>query len=534
MPITEQEAIGRARERIGSVLKGKYRLDRVLGVGGMAAVYGATHLRNTNRVAVKLLHREVATEPDLRERFLREGYAANSVEHPGTVRIIDDDTAEDGAVFLVMELLEGETLDARWERKGGKLKPEEVVRLMHDLLDVLAAAHGKGIVHRDIKPENLFLTREHVLKVLDFGVARLLERSVSMTQSGGVLGTPAFMAPEQVLAKAREVDAQSDVWSVGATAFTLLSGRFVHEAETPEEMMVFTATRAAPSLATVAPQLPSALVRVVDRALKIDKRERWPTAKAMQAALDALGDAVSVGGAEPQATGADEPKERTPLKPPASGAAESPDDISTTTTAKRDASAPRLQEIRAAAADAAPSSSPPSAHQGTKIAPPQSTISGVTANTARAPAILLAMRRRKLRTIAALGGIATVAAGILVAVVGKHGPPQVDPVRAATSSPPETSPVSSGPPAPAPESLTPVPPSVAVEALPSKPRPVPAPVQAPPRWAPAPPPAAPVASAAATQAAPSPPSPSSPKSKCVPPFTVDPSTGMKKWKVECL
>jgi serine/threonine-protein kinase len=264
--MAEEDPSVRAQTRIGSILNAKYRLERVLGIGGMAAVFAATHTRNKNRVAVKVLHRELALDAGLRERFLREGYAANSVEHPGTVRILDDDIAEDGAVFLVMELLEGETLDARWERKGRRLDAAHVAHLLHQLLDVLALAHAKGIVHRDIKPENLFLTREGTLKVLDFGVARLLERAVSVTRSGGVIGTPAFMAPEQVLGKTKEVDAQSDLWSVGATAFTLLSGHYVHEAETAEEMMVFTASRPARPIGSVLPGVPPALAQVVDRA----------------------------------------------------------------------------------------------------------------------------------------------------------------------------------------------------------------------------------------------------------------------------
>ena len=199
----------RARARLGSVLRGKYRLDRVLGVGGMASVYEATHLRNANRVAVKVLHRELALDPGLRARFLREGYAANSVEHQGTVRILDDDISEDGAIFLVMELLDGETLEARWERTGRKLGVAEVLDLGCQLLDVLAAAHARGIVHRDLKPENLFLTREGRLKVLDFGVARLREGSPTRTRTGAVFGTPAFMPPEQALGRANEVDALS-------------------------------------------------------------------------------------------------------------------------------------------------------------------------------------------------------------------------------------------------------------------------------------------------------------------------------------
>jgi serine/threonine-protein kinase len=310
MATGDEERFVRARMRIGTVLMGKYRLDSVLGVGGMAAVFAATHLRNANRVAVKVLNTEFAMDSYLRERFLREGYAANRVAHPGTVRVIDDDVTEEGVVFLVMDLLDGETLDARWQRSGRQLDAPEVTQLMYQLLDVLCAAHAKGVVHRDIKPANLFLTRDRVLKVLDFGVARLVERSVVATQTGGVLGTPAYMAPEQVLGKHHDVDAQSDLWSVGATAFTLLAGRYVHEAETAEEMMVFTASRGAPPLGTVLADAPMNVAEVIDRALKIDKADRWLDAREMQRAVaraHRLDFGVAVSGGEP----ADESEEQT-------------------------------------------------------------------------------------------------------------------------------------------------------------------------------------------------------------------------------
>src|SRR5258708_25639311 len=125
------DVVERARSRLGTVLRGKYRLDRVLGVGGMASVFAATHLRNANRVAVKILHSELAIDPGLRARFLREGYAANSVEHSGTVRILDDDTDEEGAIFLVMGLLDGETLEARWLRAGRRLGAREVAPIRY-------------------------------------------------------------------------------------------------------------------------------------------------------------------------------------------------------------------------------------------------------------------------------------------------------------------------------------------------------------------------------------------------------------------
>src|SRR5262245_22960662 len=221
----------RAEARLGSVLRGKWRLDEVLGVGGMASVYAATH-RNQSRAAIKLVHPEIASEPEVTERFLREGYLANAVDHPGTAKVIDDDVSDDGSPFLVIELLEGETVEQRWERKGRRLPVYEVIAIADKLLDVLAVAHDKGIVHRDLKPENLFLTTSSDLKVLDFGIARMRELPAeghTRTRLGALLGTPAFMAPEQARGRWDEVDARTDIWAVGATLFTLLTGRFVHQ-----------------------------------------------------------------------------------------------------------------------------------------------------------------------------------------------------------------------------------------------------------------------------------------------------------------
>jgi serine/threonine protein kinase len=274
----------RAARRVGQTV-GKYRLEAVLGQGGMATVYRATH-RNGNKVAVKMLLTELSVEPELRARFLREGYLANKVDHPGVVRVLDDDVAKDGSVFLVMELLVGETLDALQARQG-TLQARRCLEVADDVLDVLAAAHDRGIVHRDLKPENLFLPRDGGVKVLDFGIARLLEAThgPTATRSGRALGTPAFMAPEQALGRKDLIDARTDLWGLGATLFTVVTGRFVHEAQTPETMVVLTATRQAPSLAAVSPGQPSALIEIVDRALQIDKSNRWSDARTMQAAV---------------------------------------------------------------------------------------------------------------------------------------------------------------------------------------------------------------------------------------------------------
>jgi serine/threonine protein kinase len=271
--------------RIGAVIKDKWRIEARLGTGGMATVYAATH-RNGNRVAIKMLNLDYSRDPSVRARFLREGYVANAVGHPGAVKVLDDDIAEDGCAFLVMELLEGESLEARRERVGGRLPMQEVFTVGDQLLDLLAAAHPKGIIHRDIKPENVFITHDGSVKLLDFGIARMRESSaVERTGTGLMLGTPDFMSPEQASGRSETIDARSDLWAVGATMFTLLSGQSVHVSQTLRDHLYATANVRARSLKHAAPDVARALVNVVDRALELDKERRWPDARAMQDAL---------------------------------------------------------------------------------------------------------------------------------------------------------------------------------------------------------------------------------------------------------
>ncbi len=277
----------RARQRVGATLKSKWRLESLVGVGGMAAVYSATHLNNGKKVAIKMLHAELSIDPEVRDRFLKEGRAANKVEHPGAVEVSDDDTTEDGAVFLVMELLDGETLAHRFERKARSLVIEEILLIADQVLDVLASAHERGIVHRDIKPDNIFLTRGGAVKLLDFGIARIREYSAqtSNTRSGSTMGTPAYMAPEQARARWDEVDARTDLWAVGATMFKLLTGRVVHVAETVNEQLLAAMTQPAPPIATLVPTAPIPVLQVVDKALAFNKEDRWANARSMQQAI---------------------------------------------------------------------------------------------------------------------------------------------------------------------------------------------------------------------------------------------------------
>jgi serine/threonine-protein kinase len=273
--------------RVGTTLLGKWHIDTLIGLGGMAAVFAATH-RNGLRGAVKIPWPSYSRDDEFRRRFLREGYIANRVNHPGAVRVLDDDMTTDGRAFLVMELLDGSPLHEIADANGGRLDPARVLLVSDRVLDVLAAAHDQGIVHRDIKPENLFLTSDGHVKVLDFGIARIDEQggtTLRATQSGAPMGTPGFMAPEQARGRWDLVGPQSDVWSVGATMFTLLSGAVVHDGETAAEIVSASFTKPARSMAAVMPDLPGPLVALVDRALALEPAARWPDVRAMQAAV---------------------------------------------------------------------------------------------------------------------------------------------------------------------------------------------------------------------------------------------------------
>lgn len=277
----------RLEQRVGTLLRHRYLVERLIGVGGMAAVYAGSH-RNGNHVAIKVLHPELALSKDMRERFLREGYAANRVAHPGAVRVLDDDVTEDDSVFLVMELLEGETFEQRIAARGGTVPPSEAIPIAIAVLDVLNAAHEKGIVHRDIKPENVFIDRHAAVKVLDFGIARLNDAGRQSTRTGALMGTPVYMAPEQARGEVKTVTGQTDIFAVGAMLFRALTGRYVHEAETAQMSIIHAATKPAPRLRDVIPTAPTELAEIVDRSLAFGQGERWKTAAAMATALRGL------------------------------------------------------------------------------------------------------------------------------------------------------------------------------------------------------------------------------------------------------
>lgn len=279
----------------GYVLVGRYRIDTILGRGGMGAVFSATQINTGLTVAIKVLHPEFSQRTDLVRRFAGEARAAASLRHPGIVRVIDFD--RDGALhFLVMEKLEGESLADRINR-AGPLPEALVAQLGADICDAVSAAHRctPRIVHRDLKPENVFLAtegrHEGVVKILDFGVAKLIDPDQqgpgSLTVSGVVAGTPCYMAPEQLLSS-RDVDERSDLYSIGVILFQALTKSLPHDASSLGELILKVHSEPAPPLVSVRPEVSPQLAAVVDRALARNRQERFQTADELRAALEAV------------------------------------------------------------------------------------------------------------------------------------------------------------------------------------------------------------------------------------------------------
>lgn len=270
-----------AARRLGQVVGGKWCLERLLGTGGMAAVYAA-RAPDGATAAIKMLHPEMTLKRDVRERFVREAYVGNKVQHPGAVRILEHGASE-GEAYLVMELLDGEPLGERVRRLGALPVPE-LLDYLDQVLDVLARAHEQGIIHRDIKPDNLFVGDDGRVKILDFGLARMLDDVPGefKTRTGLALGTLPYMAPEQALGKRGELDGRADLFALGATAFRILARRKVHEADSEAELLVAMATKPAPALASVAPDVPQEVCSIIDLSLAFSKDARYPDARTMQ------------------------------------------------------------------------------------------------------------------------------------------------------------------------------------------------------------------------------------------------------------
>jgi serine/threonine-protein kinase len=271
----------------GALLGGKYRVERTLGVGGMGAVYQALHTEIGRKCAVKVLNKDLADNPEFLARFRMEARAAAMIGHPGIVDVLDMGTSDDGAPFIVMEYLEGETLSARIKRLG-QLPPQSAVQIMEDVLDALAAAHGAGIVHRDLKPGNIFLTSRPVplTKILDFGISKFhaADDDVNLTRTGVTLGTPTYMAPEQARG-AKDVGPPSDLYAVGAILYKALTGQPPFVADSYNAMLAKVLTEIHRPAIELRPDMPVALSGVIDLLLAKLPTNRPADARAARVAL---------------------------------------------------------------------------------------------------------------------------------------------------------------------------------------------------------------------------------------------------------
>ncbi len=270
----------------GEIVGQKYRIARKIGEGGMGVVYEAEHTVTGRRCAVKVLERRGALPKEDVDRFLREAQASAKISHMNIVDVTDAGSEADGTPYIVMELLEGETLDQVIKRDG-VVQPGPLATMMSQLLDGLDAMHARGYVHRDLKPANIFLVAESSMgvrvKVLDFGIAKALAEE-SRTQSGYVIGTPAYMAPEQ-MRNARNATPRCDLWSVGIILYEALVGHRPFRGETFGLLAMISGPGKHVSLATVAPHIPRALSDFVDTLLSKDPAQRPASAAAVKARL---------------------------------------------------------------------------------------------------------------------------------------------------------------------------------------------------------------------------------------------------------
>ena len=296
---------------VGSVLDGQYQIESLLGKGGMGAVYLARHILLGDRVAIKILPPEVRNNAEWLRRFRREGQAARRFRHANAVTVYDLRTASDGTIYMVMEYVEGQTLDAELKRRG-RFSAGEAFEILEPIMSVLNTAHAMGVVHRDLKPENIMIGKaqtdgETPIKLLDLGIAKMREiagvessGTTELTMAGQVLGTPYYMSPEQWGELSRdgnpEIDGRTDIYSLGLVAYQMISGQRPYAAATLHELRREHISVTPAPLTEKVPDVPLAFSNAIDRAISKDRGDRQSTAGEFAAQMRAgLADGTAPG-----------------------------------------------------------------------------------------------------------------------------------------------------------------------------------------------------------------------------------------------
>lgn len=391
----------------GQTIAGKYRLDRPLGMGGMASVWSATNVFTDRAFAIKFMLPQVARTPEAARRFLLEAKVSGRINHPNIVEMIDVGQTEDGSLFLVMELLSGLSLEEAIRRREPPMKVYDLMGVMRDVAAALREAHRMGVIHRDLKPTNVFLHSDRhgrtVPKLLDFGVSKVIKDDASegaLTAVGTILGSPFYMSPEQATG-ADDIDGRTDVFAFGSILFEALCGERAYDASNLSALLIAIATTPPKDIDGVAPQLPQSLRALVRDCMVGDKTKRVGSFAEVLDRLDALLPSLE--------------KAELVLPPPKLGAAPSTDasrsgggDLPRRRTSDRPSPHPNL--------DVSGGSSPP-------ISIPMSAPIFVPDRSIRLSAPIPRLGRARHVTRSAVAVLAGSAIIVLIAGFVRHGPP---------------------------------------------------------------------------------------------------------------
>jgi serine/threonine-protein kinase len=293
----------------GDIIEGKYRIVRLLGEGGMGAVYAGENIRIRHKVAIKVLHAGIATNKDVVARFEREAQAAGHIGSEHIVEVLDLGDLGDGERFMVMEFLEGESLAQRLE-KSRRIAPQDLFRIALQLFTGLRDAHAAGIIHRDLKPDNVFLLRQRggvrdFVKIVDFGISKFqVDAHSSATRTGSVLGTPAYMSPEQARGS-RGIDHRTDLYAAGVILYECLTGSLPFDGETANEVLFKVVLEEPKPIEELAPDLDPTMVAIVKKAMARDPEQRYQSATEVQQALLEWAGAAGVAPANLTLSGID-------------------------------------------------------------------------------------------------------------------------------------------------------------------------------------------------------------------------------------